>query len=288
MFMVVETSFSRRRSITSASTLVCRHRSCAPCSPTRPTPICPTTYEALLFLIRVFLSASKPPSSAVQIGNTPFHYACENYSLTLDVLNAFLTSQRVNLTATNALGKTALDLIPSHKPECLAVAQKLGVPSLGSAISASSAKDAATAGGEDAQELAEVAPTLSRQLAAWNASLPPFDMAFYHAVCCEPTFAAVYERLQDVSAHVCEAPSDRERVQQWTQALATWRTQLLLAFTALVAPELWASYADKYSRHVPSDVANVLATVQDAWTRFPGPAHRRERFQALAPTFQGP
>ncbi|KAJ0392690.1 hypothetical protein P43SY_003154 [Pythium insidiosum] len=89
-----------------------------------------------------------------EIGNTPFHFACENYALTPEVLEVFVSSKRANMTITNSLGKTAIDLIPSHKSDCLTIAQHVAAPSIGSNASISSAQAASAAGGEDPAELA--------------------------------------------------------------------------------------------------------------------------------------
>ena len=68
--------------------------------------------------------------------------------------------------------------------------------------------------------------------------------------------------------------------------MAKWRLQLLLTFTALVSPDLWDSYAEKYHRAVPSDIIKVRSSITDVWAKYPGPPHRRERLEALALVFK--
>ncbi|TMW68585.1 hypothetical protein Poli38472_006053 [Pythium oligandrum] len=232
--------------------------------------------------VRLFHQHRANPNTQNNIGNTPFHFACENYSLTVDIIQEFISSKLVNLTITNSLGKTAPELIPAHKQDCVAFAQKYAAPSMGSNISLATAKVSTVAGGEDASDLPS---PLTKHLTSWNASLPPFDMAFYNAICCEPAFASTYEEVQEISLQLCEAPNNSTLFHSWEQCLTKWRTSLLVAYTALVQPDLWSNYAEKYGRSVPSDVSKVRGKVVEVWQRFPDPAQRRERLDALTGLF---
>lgn len=177
------------------------------------------------------------------------------------------------------LGKLASDYIPITKQDCYAFLLKFAAPKL---VAGATAKEAAAVGGEDPGELP---PKLRTALEAWNASLPPFNAAFYLAISCEAAFEAAYEQLQDVSAQLCDAPSDAALFRAWEARLASWRGCVLLAYAALVPPGSWPQYAEQYARAVPPDLNKLLGKVEGAWKQFPDAAQRRERFQALGSLF---
>jgi len=177
------------------------------------------------------------------------------------------------------LGKLAGDYIPMSKQDCYAYLQKFAAPKL---VASATASEAATVGGEDPSELP---PKLRAAMESWNASLPPFDAAFYLAISCEAAFAATYEQLQDVSAQLCESPDDATLFRAWEASLAKWRACILLAYAALVPPSSWSQYAEQYTRAVPSDLSKLQSKVDGAWTQFPDASQRRERFQALGSLF---
>lgn len=144
---------------------------------------------------------------------------------------------------------------------------------------ASKATHTAEVGGEDPSELP--AP-LQQALVAWNASLPPCDSGFYHAVCCEPAFAAAYEDVQEISVKLSESPSSAPLFSAWEASLKTWRASVVLAFAALIPPQTWEQYATKYARPVPADLLALASSVRDVWSRFPDQSQRRDRFERLA------
>ncbi|KAJ8572023.1 hypothetical protein ON010_g4812 [Phytophthora cinnamomi] len=214
------------------------------------------------------------------IGNTPVHYLCENDVVTVDMLKELMSDKHVNVTILNSLGKLASDYIPSTKQNCLAFLQKFAAPNLAPTGGASTAT--AEIGGEDPSELPD---PLKKALTAWNASLPPFDSAFYNAVSCEAAFESTYEEVQEVSGRACEAPSDATVFAAWEKSLGKWRACILLAYAALVPPNIWHQYAEQFKRPVPSDLSKVLGKVEAAWKQFPDQTHRRGRFEALAGLF---
>ncbi|CAI5741783.1 unnamed protein product [Hyaloperonospora brassicae] len=214
------------------------------------------------------------------IGNTPVHYLCENDAVTVDVLRELMNDKHVNITIPNSLGRLASDYIASQKKDCLAFLQKFTAPNLAQAGGSSSTS--AEIGGEDPSELPN---RLKRALIAWNASLPPFDAAFYSAVSCEAAFERTYDEVQEVSGQACEAPDDSATFAAWEKSLSKWRSCILLAYAALVPPNVWHQYAEQYQRPVPPDLSRVLGKVEAAWKQFPEPTQRRGRFQALASVF---
>jgi hypothetical protein len=141
---------------------------------------------------------------------------------------------------------------------------------------------AAEIGGEDPSELPE---PLKKALTAWNASLPPFDASFYNAVSCEAAFEATYDEVQEVSGHACEAPGDSAAFAAWEKSLDKWRSCILLAYAALVPPNIWHQYAEQFQRPVPSDLSKARGKVEAAWKQFPEQTQRRGRFEALAGVF---
>ncbi|KAH7479553.1 CARD- and ANK-domain containing inflammasome adapter protein [Phytophthora ramorum] len=214
------------------------------------------------------------------IGNTPVHYLCENDVVTVDMLKELMSDKHVNVTIPNSLGKLASDYIPSRKQDCLAFLQKFAAPNLVPTGGNSTAT--AEIGGEDPSELPE---PLKKSLTAWNASLPPFDAAFYNAVSCEAAFEAIYDEVQAVSGRACEAPGDSATFVAWETSLNKWRACILLAYAALVPPNIWHQYAEQFQRPVPSDLSKVLGKVEAAWKQFPEQTQRRGRFEALAGAF---
>ncbi|TYZ63601.1 hypothetical protein PybrP1_004811 [[Pythium] brassicae (nom. inval.)] len=225
--------------------------------------------------IRVMLKHGADPNTANNIGNSPLHYLCENYATSVAMLSEVIDSKKANLTITNSLGRTAFACIPSSKHECISYLQKFAVPTLVQPKGNQSVE----AGGEDASELPE---PLRTALVAWNASLPPCDMSFYQAVCCEPAFAASYEAVQEVSVALSESPTDAQLFASWESSLKTWRDSILLAFAALIPPHTWEQFAAKYNRAVPADLRKVSAKVAEVWQQFPDQVQRRDRFEYLA------
>lgn len=146
----------------------------------------------------------------------------------------------------------------------------------------SDASQASIVGGEDASELPS---SLQAQLTAWNGSLPPFDMAFYQAVCCEPAFEATYESVQEISVQLSESPSNADLLKAWERSLASWRQCIFLAYAAVVPTTMWDLYVDKFTRAIPSELAKQRSKVEDLWRQFPEPSQRRNRLDALAPVF---
>uniref|UniRef100_H3GHF1 Uncharacterized protein n=1 Tax=Phytophthora ramorum TaxID=164328 RepID=H3GHF1_PHYRM len=193
------------------------------------------------------------------IGNTPVHYLCENDVVTVDMLKELMSDKHVNVTIPNS---------------------KFAAPNLVPTGGNSTAT--AEIGGEDPSELPE---PLKKSLTAWNASLPPFDAAFYNAVSCEAAFEAIYDEVQAVSGRACEAPGDSATFVAWETSLNKWRACILLAYAALVPPNIWHQYAEQFQRPVPSDLSKVLGKVEAAWKQFPEQTQRRGRFEALAGAF---
>ncbi|ETM31501.1 hypothetical protein L914_20958 [Phytophthora nicotianae] len=214
------------------------------------------------------------------IGNTPVHYLCENDIVTVEMLKELMTNKHVNVTITNSLGKQASDYIPSRKHDCLAFLQKFTAPNLDRTGGNSSAST--EIGGEDPSELPE---PLKKALAAWNASLPSFDAAFYNAISCEAAFESTYDEVQEVSGRACEDPGDALIFAAWKKSLSKWRACIMLAYAALVPPNVWHQYAEQFQRPVPSDLSKVQGKVEAAWKQFPEQTQRRGRFEALAGVF---
>lgn len=117
---------------------------------------------------------------------------------------------------------------------------------------------------------------------AWNASLPPCDTTFYHAICCEPAFTAAYEEVQEVSVQLSESPFNAQLFSSWEKSLKSWRACILLAFAALIPPHTWDQYAAKYNRLVPADLSKLTAQISAVWDQFPDQSQRRNRFESLA------
>ncbi|KAF4135191.1 Ankyrin repeats domain-containing protein [Phytophthora infestans] len=232
------------------------------------------------FIIRELLQFKANFNIKNNIGNTPVHYLCENDVVTVDMLKELMSNKPVNVTITNSLGKLASDYIPSRKHECLAFLQKFTAPNLDRTGGNSTASN--EIGGEDPSELPE---PLKKALAAWNASLPPFDAAFYNAVSCEAAFEPTYEEVQEVSGRACEAPGDASIFAAWEKSLSKWRACIMLAYAALVPPNVWHQYAEQFQRPVPSDLSKVRGRVEAAWQQFPEQTQRRGRFEALAGVF---
>ncbi|RLN37856.1 hypothetical protein BBJ28_00000469 [Nothophytophthora sp. Chile5] len=240
------------------------------------------------------LLAARPDTDAVdEDGNTALHYLGENSFVTermvsvllasktkLNTQNQFQSTPAHYICQNSRLGKIASDYIPSRKQDCLAYLQKFTAPNL--VPTGGTSLETAGLGGEDPSELPE---PLKKALTAWNASLPPFDAAFYNAVSCEGAFEATYEEVQEVSGLACEAPSDGTAFAAWEKSLAKWRACILLAYAALVPPNTWHQYAEQYHRPVPSDLTKALAKVEAAWSQYPEQTQRRGRFEMLAGVF---
>lgn len=214
------------------------------------------------------------------IGNTPVHYLCENDVVTVDMLKELMNGKHVNATITNSMGKFAIDYISSRKHECRLYLQNFAAPNLNCTGDNSTALF--KVGGEDSSELSE---PLKKALTAWNASLPPFDAAFYNAVSCEAAFEATYDEVQEISRQACDAPDDAAVFALWKNSLSKWRACILLAYAALVPPKVWHQYAEQFQRPVPSDLMKLLGKVENAWTLFPDQTQRRGRFEALSDVF---
>ncbi|TDH70760.1 uncharacterized protein CCR75_000504 [Bremia lactucae] len=209
------------------------------------------------------------------IGNTPVHYLCENNVLTVDMLKELMRDKH--------LGKLASDYIPSPKHECLEFLQKFAAPNLDSSIWNSNAP--ALIGGEDASNLPE---PLKETLNAWNASLPPFDAAFYNAISCEAAFQSIYDEVQNASGLVCDSPRNVAAFDAWKKSLIKWRACIMLAYAALVPHNAWHQYAEQFQRPVPSDLTKLLIKVEAVWKQFPEQTQRRGRFEALTGLFIKP
>lgn len=233
-----------------------------------------------LFMIRELLKHKANFNVKNNIGNTPVHYLCENDAVTVDILKELMSDKHVNVTIPNSLGKLASDYIPSRKQDCLAFLQQFVAPNL--VPTGGNSAGAAEIGAEDPSELPE---PLKKALTAWNSSLPPFDAAFYNAVSCEAAFEAAYDELQEVSLRACEAPGDPTAFRAWEKSLTKWRSCILLAYAALVPPNIWHQYAEQFQRSVPSDLAKVLPKVEAAWKQYPDQTQRRGRFEVLADVF---
>lgn len=173
------------------------------------------------------------------------------------------------------LGKTAFDCLPSSKHECISYLQKFAAPTLLS----TKGNQAAEVGGEDPSELPD---SLQRALVTWNASLPPCDTTFYHAICCEPAFTAAYEEVQEISVKLSESPANAQLFSSWEKSLKNWRACILLAFAALIPPHMWDQYAAKHNRPVPADLSKVAEKISAVWDQFPDQSQRRNRFESLA------
>ncbi|KAF1777134.1 Ankyrin repeat-containing domain [Phytophthora cactorum] len=156
------------------------------------------------------------------IGNTPVHYLCENDVVTVDMLKELMSNKHVNVTITNSVPPN-LDRTGGNSAASTEI------------------------GGEDPSELPE---PLKKALAAWNASLPPFDAAFYNAVSCEAAFESTYNEVQEVSGRACEAPGDAAIFAAWEKSLSKWRACIMLAYAALVPPNVWHQYAEQFQRPV--------------------------------------
>ncbi|KAI9907673.1 hypothetical protein PsorP6_002961 [Peronosclerospora sorghi] len=210
---------------------------------------------------------------------TPAHYICQNSRVTQRMISDML-NHKANFNVKDNLGKLASDYIPSGKKDCVAFLRQFVTPHLvptrGCSILTTEI------GGEDPSELPE---PLKTALTAWNASLPPFDATFYNVVSCEPAFESIYNNVQDVSGRACENPSDRAILTAWEKSLSEWRACILLAYAALVPPNIWHQYAERFQRSLPTDLMKALGQVETAWKQFPEQTQRRSRFQALANVF---
>ncbi|POM76291.1 Hypothetical protein PHPALM_6480 [Phytophthora palmivora] len=233
-----------------------------------------------LVMIRELLKHKANFNIKNNIGNTPVHYLCENEVVTVDMLKELMSDKHVNVTTPNSLGKLASDYIPARKQDCLAFLQKFAAPNLDRTGGNSAAST--QIGGEDPSELPE---PLKKALTAWNASLPPFDAAFYNAVSCEAAFESTYDEVQEVSGRACEAPGDSAIFAAWETSLRKWRASILLAYSALVPPSVWHQYAEQFQRPVPSDLKKVMGKVEAAWQQYPEQTQRRGRFETLAGVF---
>ncbi|KUF92024.1 Mediator of RNA polymerase II transcription subunit 7 [Phytophthora nicotianae] len=211
--------------------------------------------------------------------STPVHYVCQNRRVTQLMIRELL-QYKANFNIKNNLGKQASDYIPSRKHDCLAFLQKFTAPNLDRTGGNSSAST--EIGGEDPSELPE---PLKKALAAWNASLPSFDAAFYNAISCEAAFESTYDEVQEVSGRACEDPGDALIFAAWKKSLSKWRACIMLAYAALVPPNVWHQYAEQFQRPVPSDLSKVQRKVEAAWKQFPEQTQRRGRFEALAGVF---
>ncbi|KDO25214.1 hypothetical protein SPRG_20792 [Saprolegnia parasitica CBS 223.65] len=207
------------------------------------------------------------PNTQDNIGNSPLHVLCENSRVTVALLREFMATDVpvTNTTLANTAGKRPFDALAAE--DCIAYGQTFA-PQHEAIPSASS-----TSGGEDTSELQ--GPLLAK-VTAWNATLPPFDDAFYVAVSCEPAFEATYEQVQELSVALQSAMTT---LTAWEAKMAEWRQCVVLAFVALVHPSMWATYAESFRRPLPLDVVKLRPAVEAIWQR--APTDRRERFGAI-------
>ncbi|EQC40012.1 hypothetical protein SDRG_02671 [Saprolegnia diclina VS20] len=207
------------------------------------------------------------PNTQDNIGNSPLHVLCENSRVTVALLREFMAADvpATNTTLVNTSGKRPFDALAAE--DCIAYGQAFA-PQHEVFQSASS-----TPGGEDTAEL--TGPLLAKVM-AWNATLPPFDDAFYVAVSCEPAFEATYEQVQELSVALHSAATT---LTAWEAKMAEWRQCVVLAFVALVHPSMWATYAESFHRPLPLDVVKLRPAVEVIWQR--SPTDRRERFGAV-------
>jgi hypothetical protein len=84
-----------------------------------------------------------------------------------------------HITITNALHKTAVELIPSHNHDCVRVSQKYATHLLGGGNNGGTV----SVGGEDDTELS---PAPASYIQAWNKTL--------NAICCEPAFSTTMSK----------------------------------------------------------------------------------------------
>ncbi|KAF0687553.1 Aste57867_20672 [Aphanomyces stellatus] len=222
-------------------------------------------------MVARFVELKANPNVRDNVNNSPLHVLCDNTVVSVALLEAFMASSAVDPTLRNASGRRAFESLDD--PECVAFAQRLAPLATSDAAAA-----AALPGGED---LSDLPPALHAIMDAWNASLPPFDEAFYHAISCEPAFDAIYTAVQNASTEVAEHPADKARRLTWDTCMHTWRRTIVRAFVTLVAPTLWAQYAKTFGRAVPADVIQVQKQVEAIWTQFPDTAQRRERLEAV-------
>ncbi|OQR97479.1 hypothetical protein THRCLA_06931 [Thraustotheca clavata] len=210
------------------------------------------------------------PNLRDNIGNSPLHALCENSRVSIDHLREFLRSNvpSSDTTMVNSFGKRPFDSLTSS--DCITFIQSFAPPQ-----DVPPSFTSSIAGGEDVSELN--GPLLSA-LTAWNASLPPFDDAFYVAICCEPAFEATYSQVQELSLQLRENPSSSELWNAWETQLSAWRRCVILAFVSLVPPSTWASYTTKYHRSMPADILSAQKLIQEAWNQH---QDRRDRLAAI-------
>ncbi|OQR84162.1 hypothetical protein ACHHYP_13785 [Achlya hypogyna] len=211
------------------------------------------------------------PNARDNIGNSALHALCENSRVTVDLLREFMSPDvpTSDTTLANSFGKRPFESLTSDA--CIVFAQAFAPQH--EIASGTMASSSPTPGGEDISELQ--GPLLAK-VQAWNASLPPFDDAFYVAISCEPAFEATYEQVQELSLAL---HANADVGVAWEAQMATWRKCVVLAFAALVHPSMWAQYSTSFGRPVPADLARVRPSIDAVWQRTP--ADRRERLAAI-------
>lgn len=174
------------------------------------------------------------------------------------------------------LGKLAFDDISGDKIECKKYVREHSAPNL----RFQNATSACVLGGEDPGDL----PTsLQHILIKWNDSLPPFDMAFYTAICCDPTFDLAYKSLQTFSVRLLDEPSNQSMLAAWEAKLASWRKQILIAYAALVRPSIWSQEASSRRRNVPEDLQMKKADIDSIWNKYSKSGQTSQRLSMLQP-----
>lgn len=174
------------------------------------------------------------------------------------------------------LGKLAFDDISGDKIECKKYVREHSAPNLGF----HNATSACFLGGEDPGDL----PTsLQHILIKWNESLPPFDMAFYTAICCDPKFDSAYKSLQTFSVRLLDEPSNQSMLAAWEAKLASWRKQILIAYAALVRPSIWSQEASSRLRNVPEDLQMKKADIDSIWNKYSKSGQTSQRLSMLQP-----
>jgi hypothetical protein len=140
-------------------------------------------------------------------------------------------------------------------------------------------KEEEEGGGEDASEL-QAFPILEQILLKWNSSLPPFDMSFYHAICCEEMFVKDYTILQEKSIQIVNSNNNTQSnifIQQWQEALLKWRQNILLAFGTLISPSLWKSLSEQFQRTIPQELLQIEQQILQIWKIHPNIQNIKDR-----------
>lgn len=135
-------------------------------------------------------------------------------------------------------------------------------------------------GGEDLLSLADV-PQVQQYVKDWNATLPPMDMNFYTAICCDPAFGTHYGQVQQQSLDLSSDPTNSERLDRWQAQMHTWRKQVLICFSAVFDPAIWSTQASTFQRPIPADLTELQSRLEKLWQTFPHHDRRQERLKAI-------